>query len=367
MWVPRSGPNSSGFYAYDINNFGYVAGKGDGPRLAPIIWSTRYDPLNPSSRPSMYLVWPRNQVAIDSFLQAIADANALPEHQRIAARNLAIQVLRNSAMVLLYGAHAINDEYQVVGYGTFSTGSHAFVLRGRSGIQDLGALPNSSNSTSEASAIGEGGEVVGSSVNANGRTHAFYWDQLMGGAQLRDLGSLSTGATDSSRAHAVNRWGVVVGESGVPGGRHAFRWDPTSGLQNLGDLPGGAAQSIAYAIRDGFEPNGSPARGDIVGRGTIAIGPGVVADGMRAVGWPGPASPGMPNGAPIDLNTRIVPPAPNVTLIEAKGINNLGIISAKGVSQGIAHVYILVPWEADMPGVTGVTPYQDRCLGPFTQ
>src|SRR5262245_40769464 len=41
IWIPLTGPQSSAFQAYDINNAGEVAGYGSGPRNQAIVWSTR--------------------------------------------------------------------------------------------------------------------------------------------------------------------------------------------------------------------------------------------------------------------------------------------------------------------------------------
>src|SRR5678816_4507998 len=104
MWKPISGAASSGHYAYDINNFGYVAGRGDGPRRAPIIWATRSgtSPTGLVRRPSLYLTWPSDPVTIDSAMAAIKDADRLSGMPRDAARAAALTALSNAPRADLY-------------------------------------------------------------------------------------------------------------------------------------------------------------------------------------------------------------------------------------------------------------------------
>src|SRR3954466_439943 len=68
-------------------------------------------------------------------------------------------------------------------------------------VKDLGTL---GGNWSQAAALNDSGQVVGTSARADGSPHAFSWT-AMGG--MIDLGSLG-GATSS--AAAVNSAGVVV-------------------------------------------------------------------------------------------------------------------------------------------------------------
>src|SRR5262245_9854769 len=323
-WVPVQAPHSTAFRAYDINNFGEVIGSGSGPRNEAILWITRMS---------------TTRSARTAYLGELPGGGAVSN------------------------GYSINDEAQISGSSDSMMGKHAIFFTQYDGMVDLKDLSHSTGTDyAEATGISEGGHVVGTGKAATGN-HAFYWFQLPANAALFDLKTFNTGGADASSATAVNRWAVVVGQSGVPNGSHAFVWDATAGIWDLGDLPGGAEASVAYAIRDALKLNSNePERGDIVGSGTIAAGPGVVAGGRRAVAWPAPAAAGMPYGAPIDLNTRLSPPDPSVTLVEARGINRFGVISAKGVKGGINHVYLLVPADADI-SKRGVTAYQQFCLG----
>ena len=86
----------------------------------------------------------------------------------------------------------------------------------------------------------DGSWVVGS----NG-TFAYRWSQATG---LQVLGDFP-GGLDLSIAYAVSGDGnVVAGVSNDSIGQRAFRWTPTNGMQRLGDLPGGSVADFATAI-----------------------------------------------------------------------------------------------------------------------
>lgn len=334
-WVAlQSALVSTGLRAYRINNFGEVIGAGSGPRNEAILWATRSQPQSPAAQRS----------AQTAYL------GELP--------------LGGSAS----NAYGINDELQIAGSSDITAGKHAIYFSPWLGMIDLKDLPHgTATDYAEATAVGEGAQVVGTGKAAAGN-HAFYWFLPIAPPPappptivLQDLGDLPGGANDSS-ATAVSRWDIVIGKSGVPNGNHAFEWEKaTNMMRDLGDLPGGAEASVAYAIQDTMRDNsGAPAKpGDIVGSGTSA-------SGAKAVGWPAPAVAGMPYGAPINLNTLVSPPATSVTLVEAKGINRFGVISARGLDAGVNHVYLLVPSGADVADASGTTPYQQFCVGPIS-
>jgi probable HAF family extracellular repeat protein len=147
----------------------------------------------------------------------------------------------------------INDASQVVGEANTTSGfSHAFlctIVAGNPQMQDLGTLGNfvgnsiayGINPTSSHDV-----QVVGESDTANGR-HAFLWQSSTG---MIDLGTLG-GPT--SIATGINDAGQVCGTSDTASGAyHAFLWTPTTpngttgSMQDLGTL--GGSNSRAYAI-----------------------------------------------------------------------------------------------------------------------
>jgi probable HAF family extracellular repeat protein len=152
-------------------------------------------------------------------------------------------------------------------------------------MQDLGTLPGTD--TSEAYAVNEAGHVVGASgthiAQTNGidpgTSRAFLWQASTG---LQDLGFLP-GAKDAV-AYAINSRDQVVGQSGS----HAFVWRAGIGMRDLGTLPGGT-ESVARAIND---------EGQIVGSSTTATGQ------THAVLW-------QPVAGTPPTTTAIVAPLPN--------------------------------------------------------
>ena len=86
-------------------------------------------------------------------------------------------------------------------------------------VTDLGDL---GGGAAEAYAINAVGQVVGRSVNDAGVYHAFLWDRTSG---MRDLGRLGALVTNGSEARAINGAGEVVGVA-FNGGNTAFYWLP---------------------------------------------------------------------------------------------------------------------------------------------
>ncbi len=121
-------------------------------------------------------------------------------------------------------AHGINERGQVVGSSTTRDGElHAFLWEDGE-MRDLGTL---GGRLSRAHGINDRGQVVGASSTGDGELHAFLWED----GRMRDLGSLS----DDSRASAVSEGGVVVGASRTERSRlgevsvHAVAWETGGG------------------------------------------------------------------------------------------------------------------------------------------
>lgn len=103
------------------------------------------------------------------------------------------------------------------------------VLWSNGEIRDLGTL--SGHLVSEALAINNRGDVVGSSGDPESERHAALWRP---GHRAQDLGTLEGG--DTSRALGINNRGEVVGVAHTPEGSQAFVWTAANGMRNLNDL-----------------------------------------------------------------------------------------------------------------------------------
>jgi probable HAF family extracellular repeat protein len=149
-------------------------------------------------------------------------------------------------------------------------------------IVDLGSL---GGDYSEAYAVNDFGHVVGDSCldPACNRMHPFIWSKSTG---MQDLGTLPGGNTYAT-ASGINLWGQVAGSSafaqGLPGDTHAFVWSKREGMHDLGTL---GCPDITGA-------NGINLFGQVTGTSTIEPCPGggqyraflwSPVDGMRDLG-----------------------------------------------------------------------------------
>ncbi len=147
-------------------------------------------------------------------------------------------------------AHAINDKGQVVGSALPESGAplHGFVWE-NGVMRDLGTLGGNGEAT-QAFDINDAGQVVGVSQTADLRMRAFLWEQ----GRMRDLGALGE-EKSSSFAYGINGSGQVVGASDLtlPGQNRAFLWSEgrmTDLNTRVTNLPGDVLLSSARAIAD---------------------------------------------------------------------------------------------------------------------
>ena len=168
-------------------------------------------------------------------------------------------------------AHAINERGEVVGDSWFEKPSYgpatdvqerrrAFIrMNGR--MRDLGVT---AGDWSTASAINERRQVVGAwgviasesdSESGTPDRHGFVWED----GRMISIGVLSGG--EVSEAVAINERGQVIGSSGTIWWSHAFLWQ-NGKMTDLGTLPGGR-DSYASTINN---------KGQIVGWATTKTG-----------------------------------------------------------------------------------------------
>jgi probable HAF family extracellular repeat protein len=177
-------------------------------------------------------------------------------------------------------------------------------------IQQLAPYPGDSDTA--ATAINDGGQVVGISGAcdvAYGGTSAKNPVLWQNGKVIR-LATL--GGTMFNTAAAINQSGEIVGWSDLPGdisapNNHAVLWTRNGSLVDLGVLPGDK-YSLAYAIND---------FGQVVGQSIDANG------NSRAFLWQ--------NGTMVDLNTLVSSGTP--ALVYANDINDLGEIVGAAYNQ----------------------------------
>jgi probable HAF family extracellular repeat protein len=155
-------------------------------------------------------------------------------------------------------AVAVNAAGQVIGTSftakVTQTGQqgHAFLWQ-RGTMRDLGTL-GPAYPSSDAVAINGRGLVVGTSRAANGPPRPVLW-------RNRKISRLPTLGGGFTEVVAVGDRGQVVGSS-VPAGRsvvHAFVWDAAGGIVDLGTL--GGAESDAAAVNAGGSIVGVAATG----------------------------------------------------------------------------------------------------------
>ena len=257
---------------------------------------------------------------------------------------------------------AINASGQVAGSAYASDNNQRAFLYSGGSLMDLGALPDAHESS--AFGINAAGQVVGGAYILDlgpYRKHAFRYN---GSLPLQDLGTL-VGPNGNSYAKGINASGQVVGVSETSTYDHAFLYSGGS-MGDLGTLGGGS--SVASGINDA---------GQVVGWSRISdSGPyhaflhsgGVMHDlgtlgGTNSYGYGINASGQMVGVAQIssaalhaflytggsmqDLNSLVKGLPPGVVLSEAVGINDQGWIAANG-SDGYA--YLLTPAPASLSG-----------------
>ncbi|MFO0839131.1 MAG: PEP-CTERM sorting domain-containing protein [Phycisphaerae bacterium] len=149
------------------------------------------------------------------------------------------------------------DGSVVVGSSDSTAGFEAFRWTSGGGMVDLGSL-NASGFSAAYAVSGDGATVTGESDLQGMRWTSGSGMVTLGTSTVYGLGASSDGA-------------VIVGLfTNGSFQSEAFRWTSGSGVVGIGDLPGGAFNSIANACSDD---------------GSVIVGAGVSANGTEAFRW----------------------------------------------------------------------------------
>jgi probable HAF family extracellular repeat protein len=127
---------------------------------------------------------------------------------------------------------------------------HSYAVAPGAVFTTIGNAPNF-----KAFGVSANGQYVVGSRDGDSDRQAFRWDESTGITLLGDL----PGGRVWSEAQAVANNGLVVGDSEVTGagGTNPFRWDPINGMVSLGTLGGSEVQGFAN---------------DISANGTVVVG-----------------------------------------------------------------------------------------------
>jgi probable HAF family extracellular repeat protein len=249
------------------------------------------------------------------------------------------------------GAASINDSGQIVGYADNSSSKQTSFLYSNGAMQDLGI--GEPYGSSGAAGINSSGQVVGSVSVGSGNFNAYLYSN----GTTQDLGA-NSGVTNG--ATSINNNEQVAGWATNTGYEHAVIWSNGT-MTDLGTLSGGT-NSCANAINNsgqvvGFSDNNGflYSNGTMQNLGTIPGTNGCSAIGINNNGQVvGEAFVSTGNyraflysgGTMYDLN-NLINPSSQWTLEEATAINDKGQIVGYGINPShYADAFLLTPTPA---------------------
>jgi probable HAF family extracellular repeat protein len=165
---------------------------------------------------------------------------------------------------------ALNDSDWVTGWSCSSNGCEAFLWTPLGGMVGLGDLHPGAGATSEAVAINNLGQIVGTATSADGmHAEAFFWDPVTG---MQGLGLVRGCSEIHSYATGINDHGTVVGGWQCRHISGSFLWDAARGTREftVRDIDPCSTAYRAYAGRINNRGQMSGAA-SFAGRGTVAV------------------------------------------------------------------------------------------------
>jgi probable HAF family extracellular repeat protein len=262
-------------------------------------------------------------------------------------------------------ANSVNDQGDICGYFTSSSGMRGFIRSGNTTTTLTGFGGNT-----WGFGINNNGQVAGRSVNAQSKDRAYLYSS---GDVYQDLGSLPN-AEPAASAFALNAAGIAVGEVAVNNvvnsNRHPaiFNGSTITDLGTFGGNTGRAtainASGVVVGVADtsvivNFEPNQHAFRyasgnktdlGTIGGRHSFAE---AINSGGQIVGESNPLNSTAYHavlwnqGVIVDLNS-LIDPTSGWVLEGATGINDSGMIVGWGSLNGAQHGWAIVVPEPSL-------------------
>jgi RHS repeat-associated protein len=129
-------------------------------------------------------------------------------------------------------------------------------------VEDLGKIGGGTYAS--ANDINASGQSVGDGMTASGQFHAFSRNA---GGPMVDLGS-QLGLPAPNAANAINDAGTIVGYMTQADGGHAFRYNPSGGLEDLGlgaEVGGDGSTFTDFFVYQGSYAREVNAQGQVVG------------------------------------------------------------------------------------------------------
>ncbi len=231
-----SAPTTDG-YAYGINNSGTVVG-------------TTY--VNGTAHGTVWSPSGATDLGANSYALAINNSGEVVggNGSAFTVVNGQLQSLGSPQGIGWSAAYGINDAGTVVGDGQLANGTFRGMVWNPDGSVVL--LSTLGGNSSQATAINNGGEIVGFASVSSGYQHAF---STLDGLMI-DLGTLGGG---SSYAYGINDDGEIVGYSYLAnGGQSAFLYDDGTmlDLNSLVPINSGWDLLVAYGVNDSGQITG---------------------------------------------------------------------------------------------------------------